>query len=142
MTATEPLLEPVPPAERSSWRSDVLAVAVLVAVLVTMFVWHPWVHHQPGGHQVTYSVTGSGSANMIDYATAGGSQQVSGARLPWSWSAGLRPIGSVSVLSLIAQNGVTVTGPITCTITVDGTVAASNTSTGVAAVVTCDALMR
>lgn len=140
-----PLLTPVPADTPRPWLARNWGLVLMVVVVAVGAVIAVKAHQHAkklAGHQVTYSVTGGGPATDINYSTAGGSQQVSGATLPWTYSAGLRALGSTAALSLLAQNDPSATGPITCTITVDGAVAASNTSNGAAAVVTCTALIH
>jgi hypothetical protein len=147
LTAEAPLLTPVPPDVRRSWLARnwgiPLTIVILVVGAIVAFNYHK---HQVklAGHQVVYTVTTSDGATAFDivYVTAGGSQQATNVATPWTYSAGLRAIGSTAALYLSAQNSVTGSGSITCTITVDGAVAASNTSSGAAAIATCEAVIH
>ena len=149
-TATVPLMTPVPVEVRSSWFARnwgiALGVALVIIAVAVGSVAYGSHEHQVKlvGHQVTYAVTTSDgtSAYDIDYATAGGSQQATHVSVPWSYSAGLRAIGATAALYLSAQHDPSGAGTITCTITVDGRVAASNTSSGAAAIATCEALIH
>lgn len=88
------------------------------------------------GHLVVYTVTsGSGRANSVTYSTnsSGESAQASEARLPFT--AQVRVARGFGSLIVVAQNGGS--GRITCTISVDGKVVRTNTSTGQYAVVEC-----
>jgi Mycobacterium membrane protein len=122
------------------------AAAALVLLLVVGLIVQNHNKHvkKLAGHQVVYTVTttGSGGAYDINYSTAGGSQQAANVPTPWTYSAALRAIGAQAALVLTAQNSPASIGSITCTITVDGVVAASNTSSGAASVVTCTTLIR
>ena len=148
LAAAAPVLTPVPPDVPRSWLARNWGIPLVVVILIVGAVVAYKVHkHQVklAGHQVVYSVTTSDGSNAsdIDYATAGGSQQATDVATPWTYSAGMRAIGSTAVLYLSAQNGATGNvGSITCTITVDGKVAASNTSNGAASIATCQALIH
>jgi hypothetical protein len=97
------------------------------------------------GHAVVYSVTGEGAASRltgdITYGAAGGMRQVTAQTLPWTYTTQLRPVIPVAFLSIVAQAGPSTTS-ITCTITEDGAVVASNTQktpNGASAFVACAA---
>jgi beta-lactam-binding protein with PASTA domain len=87
---------------------------------------------------ITFEVTGSGSATVTWIAPGGGFniQQDTDARLPWSKSFPYRSgLSSYQYGNFNAQSygG----SSITCTMTVNGRVVSSNTSTGAYAVVSC-----
>jgi len=148
IAAPPPLLTPVPPEVPKPWlvRHWVSLAVIVVLIVGAVVAYKVHMHQQKlAGHQVVYSVTTSGGATVfdIDYATAGGSQQATNVTTPWTYSAQLRAIGSTAALYLSAQNGSDGNvGSVTCTITVDGTVAASNTSSGAASIATCEALIH
>lgn len=84
---------------------------------------------------VTYDVTGPSTAD-ITYLTGDlGTEQAVGADLPWSKTIAVD--ADAAVLSVTAQNNGS--GSITCSITRDGVVLSTHTSTGAYAVVTCTA---
>jgi len=95
-------------------------------------------------HTVEYQVTSDAStANNITYYTfsngQGGSEQANGAPLPWSKQitvkgGGLFDFNSLNITAMAAADATT----ITCTITEDGVVKSTQTSTGAYAVVTCN----
>jgi Mycobacterium membrane protein len=87
-------------------------------------------------HTITYSVTGDGPADITyDTFTNGnaGSEQANGASLPWTKT--LTAKGIFSVYSLGAQ--ITSGSTVSCSITLDGKVISSHTSTGQYANVEC-----
>jgi len=86
------------------------------------------------GRKVTYEVVGSSAyANNVTWSTQQGQQQDTEASLPWSriFTTGS---GFQSFVVLAQNSG---SGYISCKITVDGKVIASQTSTGQYATVTC-----
>jgi hypothetical protein len=92
-------------------------------------------------HTVIYSVTGSGQANDITYATVqegngqNGEAQVTNVNLPWTktiTASGLLTVFDVS--ATVGQNG----GTVTCTITEDGKQIATNTASGAFASADCN----
>ena len=91
-------------------------------------------------HTVVYSVTGSGQANDITYATLqqgsgqNGEAQVTNVNLPWTktiTASGL--FTSFSVSATVGSGG----GTVTCTITEDGQQLNTNTATGAFATAAC-----
>jgi hypothetical protein len=87
-------------------------------------------------HTATYSVTGNGVADInYDSLTNGnvGSSSANGSTLPWAKT--VRGSGLITIFSVdaILTSGTTVT----CTITVDGKVVESHSSTGQFASVSC-----
>jgi hypothetical protein len=88
-------------------------------------------------HTAIYSVTGNGVANIsYDSVTTagGGTQQAIGSPLPWSKTVSGK--GLITIFSVVAQ--LTSGSTVSCTLTVDGKVVSSHTSTGQDAIVTCD----
>jgi hypothetical protein len=93
-------------------------------------------------HTVVYSVTGSGQANDITYATIqegsgqSGEAQVTNVNLPWSktiTASGLFTAFDVS--ATVGSGG----GTLTCTITEDGQQLSTNTASGAFASADCNA---
>ncbi len=93
-------------------------------------------------HTVVYSVTGTGQANDITYATIqegsgqNGTSQVTNVNLPWSktiTASGL--FTAFDVTATVGQAG----GTVTCTISEDGTRLATNTASGAFASANCNA---
>jgi len=93
-------------------------------------------------HTVVYSVTGTGQATAITYATfqegtgQNGEAQVTNVSLPWSktiTASGLFTAFTVS--ATVGAGG----GTVTCTITEDGLKLATNTATGAFASAACNA---
>lgn len=93
--------------------------------------------------EIVYSVTGDGGTANITYSSwsngSWGSQSANGASLPWSQtitpeaSTGWSSFSSFSIFAM----GTADTTTLGCTITVDGTVVSTQTSTGPFASVTC-----
>jgi hypothetical protein len=136
------------PPERRRWsaRSGRLAVVTTVAV-VGALVLYETNHHPKGtaGHHIAYSVTGREGARVvgITFATAEGSTGLtSNVPTPWTYVPKPNEIPTRGSLYLAAQNDPTASGSITCTITIDGAIAAKNTSQGAASVTTCMALIK
>lgn len=137
------------------WWLAVAVVVIAIASYVTVKQNHK--AKEAAGHAVVYTVTAppaavpfdcSGQscvpttddmASSINYLTANGSQQANGQSLPWTYSAQLRALRSGAAVVVTAQRASGDDGTITCTIKVDGVVAATNTSSGQYAVVTCSA---
>ena len=86
-----------------------------------------------GLSQVTYSVTGSSSEGTITYTTNSGTEQAS-AGPPWSRDLAIE---SGTFVYISAQNG-SEFGSVTCTITVDGIVVSTNTSTADYGIAQCE----
>lgn len=91
-------------------------------------------------HTVVYSVTGTGQADDITYATLqegsgqNGTAQLTNVNLPWSktiTASGL--FTAFDVNATVGANG----GSLTCTITEDGTQIATNTASGAFASADC-----
>ncbi|BCJ37154.1 hypothetical protein Athai_46570 [Actinocatenispora thailandica] len=93
--------------------------------------------HRKSGHTIVFKVTGNGvsKANDITYGIGANQSQDNGAALPWTKKS--HTDDSVLLLGLTAQSDGT-SGSITCSISVDGKVAVTNTSRGQYAVVTCN----
>jgi hypothetical protein len=98
------------------------------------------VHDARVKHLVVYSVTGTGQATDITYATIqqgngqNGSSQVTDVPLPWMKAiivSGL--ITSFTLSGTVGSTG----GTVTCTITEDGRVLSTNTATGAFAAANC-----
>lgn len=97
------------------------------------------------GHTIEYQVTSDApTANNITYYTfsngQGGSEQANGAPVPWSKQftvkgGGLFDFNSLNITAMATADATT----ITCTITEDGVVKSTQTSTGAYAMVTCNA---
>lgn len=91
---------------------------------------------------VAYSVTGAAkSADIIYDDNSGGSQQVTGTKLPWKTAFTTKTGGSFDfkTLNVIATNGADDKGTITCSISIAGKVVQTKSSKGAFASVTCDA---
>ncbi len=93
-------------------------------------------------HTVVYSVTGTGQASDITYATVqegagqSGEAQVTNANLPWSKT--ITASGLFTAFDVSASAGAD-GGTVTCTITEDGNQLATNTATGAFASADCSA---
>lgn len=89
-----------------------------------------------GPLHVVYSVSDAASASTITYSTngMGRSSQANGVGLPWSKALDIDRDG-LNSYSLIAQNSGS--GTITCSISIDGRVVDTESSSGPYAVVTC-----
>lgn len=87
-------------------------------------------------HTVVYSVTGTGTADIIYHSFQngkGGSSQVTGATLPWTTT-----VTGSGIFTIYSVNATLVTGTsISCTLTVDGAVVTSLSATGQHASVDC-----
>jgi hypothetical protein len=101
------------------------------------------VHVATKTHSVVYSVTGSGEATAITYATIqqgngqNGESQVTDVPLPWTKTivaSGL--ITSFSLSGTVGSEG----GTVTCTITEDGRTLSTNTATGAFATANCSSV--
>jgi len=87
--------------------------------------------------EVTYEVTGSGSANTITFGRGSAVSQTTGAQLPWKQTG---PGGQKGdEYSLSAQNGEDADGEISCRISIEGAVIAENKAEGEHAAVACSA---
>ena len=87
-------------------------------------------------HQVEYSVTGDGSADVTYASLTGGGageSQESGVLEPWTKHISAK--GIFSAYSLLAQ--IKTGTSVTCTISVDGKVVSTNTASGEFAIATC-----
>jgi hypothetical protein len=88
-------------------------------------------------HTVVYSVTGSGTATIIYDAfdnSHSGSAQISDVPLPWTKTVtGSGLFNVYSVTATLGQNG----GTATCSISVDGKQASSNSASGAFASASC-----
>jgi hypothetical protein len=89
-------------------------------------------------HTVVYSVTGDGTADITydTFSTGGaGTSQATGQSLPWT-----KTIVASGLFSIYSVSGSIATGnTVTCSITVDGKVLSTHTSTGQFANVDCTA---
>jgi hypothetical protein len=87
-------------------------------------------------HTVVYTVTGSGTADITFDSFSGGSSgssQDTGAALPWT-----KTITGSGIFNLYDVNATLTSGTsVTCTLSVDGKVVASHSSTGQYASVDC-----
>jgi len=92
-------------------------------------------------HTVVYSVTGSGQANDITYATLqegsgqNGEAQVTNVNLPWTKT--ITASGLFTAFNVSATVGAG-DGTVTCTITEDGQQLATNTASGAFATADCN----
>lgn len=87
---------------------------------------------QPAAAQVTYEVTGSGSAGTITFGLGTSVAQVSGAELPWQRTS---PAAAESTeYSVTAAGG---SGEISCRILVDGAVLSEESADGEYSAVSC-----
>jgi hypothetical protein len=92
-------------------------------------------------HTVVYSVTGSGQAGAIAYATLqegsgqNGEAQVTNASLPWNKT--LTASGLITIFNVTATVG-EAGGSLTCSITEDGKPLATNTASGAFASADCN----
>ena len=93
-------------------------------------------------HTIVYSVTGSGQANDITYATLqegngqNGTAQVTNVNLPWTKTITASGLFTVfDVTATVGSNG----GSLTCTITEDGKQIATNSASGAFASADCTA---
>ena len=100
------------------------------------------VHEAKKNHTVVYSVTGTGQASDITYATLqqgngqNGESQVTDVPLPWTKT--ITVSGLITTFSLsgtVGSDG----GTVTCTITEDGSQLSTNTATGAFATANCSA---
>ncbi len=114
-------------APRASWR----VVTGVLLVLAAAIALHAFLA-MGQQHTVVLSVTGTGPMD-VSYMAGGRSSQDTAAASPWQ--ARYQMYGPAPVTALTAQNGGS--GSISCTITEDGQIVASNTSTGAYAVVQC-----
>jgi len=102
----------------------------------------PGMPNVPVGTQTfVYEVTSDvGTAASINYSTisadGSGQEQAVDAALPWSYSDEL-PVSLTDNIFVLGAQASTDATTITCTITVDGTVLSTKTSTGASAVVMC-----
>jgi hypothetical protein len=134
--------------ERPRWsaRSSRLAITAAVIVVGALALYKTQHHHKGvAGRHVVYSVTSRDGAGVmsIDFATTGGSTALPpNTPIPWTYTLGPSEVPTKVPLYLAAQNDTTASGSITCTITVDGAIAAKNTAQGAASVATCTALIN
>jgi hypothetical protein len=133
--------------ERSRWSARgwrLAAAAALVAI--GGLVLYETQHHHKGsaGRGVVYSVTSRDGARVvsINFATAGGTTELPGTPISWTYTPRPNEIPTKGLLYLAAQNDTTASGSITCTITVGGSIAAKNTAQGAASIATCTALIN
>lgn len=140
-----PQWAPTPRKRKSIFRRVWFWLLALVAVIIVIVVVAVGVAVNKGvnnPHTVIYSITGNGQAADITYATfngngTSGEQQDSGAALPWSKT--VTGKGDFSDFTLSAQGSINGGGTsISCSITVDGKVKATQTSTGQYSVVSCN----
>jgi hypothetical protein len=135
-----------PEHRRRSPRSWQLTVAAAVIVIGALAIYTAQHHHKGfAGRHVVYSVTSRDGARVvsINFATAGGSTELPpNTPIPWAYTLRPNEIPTKVPLYLAAQNDTTASGSTTCTITIDGTIAAKNTAQGAASVATCTALMN
>jgi hypothetical protein len=98
------------------------------------------VHEAKKNHTVVYSVTGTGQATDITYATLqqgngqNGESQVTNVPLPWTKTivaSGL--ITAFSLSGTVGSDG----GSVTCTISEDGSQLSTNTASGALATASC-----
>jgi hypothetical protein len=91
-----------------------------------------------GGGEVTYKVTGDGVPKADMTFTDGGTQTTTenGKKLPWTKK--ITAADDVLVYQVLAQNAGMQKGKITCSIEIDGEVVTENTSSGAAAIATCE----
>ncbi|WP_130291137.1 MmpS family transport accessory protein [Pseudonocardia sediminis] len=89
---------------------------------------------QPAAAQVTYEVTGSGSADTITFGRGSSVAQVSDAELPWTRTA--PAVEGTAEYTVTAAGG---SGEISCKILVDGAVLAEEKADGDFAAVSCSA---
>lgn len=91
---------------------------------------------QPDGQNVKFEVTGGSKAASITYSTPGfGISQANAQQLPWATE--LEFHERWEPVSLTAQKGDSGSGPITCTVTINGHVVAQNHSDGPYAMTMC-----
>ena len=125
-----------------SWQLTVAAAVIVVGGLVLYETQH---HHKgSAGHGVLYTVTSRDGARVvsINFATPDGTTDLPGAASPWTYTPRPNEIPTKGTLYLAAQNGTTASGSITCTITVDGSIAAKNTAQGAASITACTAILN
>ncbi|WP_420367267.1 DUF4190 domain-containing protein [Curtobacterium sp. L1-20] len=94
-------------------------------------------------HTVVYTVTGDSTDSSITWATStdgdGGSEQASGAKLPWTKEVKVKGSSkglNFNSFTVTASNGTT-GGEITCEIKVDGKVVSTKSASGEYASATC-----
>lgn len=137
MTTTEPGATTPQRHRVPTWLIGVGLFAVFIAVAA--IVTHggaPTTPAAPATHTVVYNITSSGPTTAdLTYKTPTGIQQQQGIAVP-STGITLPGVSSGEFLSISAQ--LNDDADITCTITVDGTVIASNTSSGDFAIASCD----
>jgi hypothetical protein len=143
---TEPPAYP-PPDEAQSprWRNDRALTAVTVvtaAVLGAGLLWHYVTSDTAPSaqlHEVTYQVGGSATGADITIETPSGQSQHQGVAVPMTTSNGTAGLifhmQSGAFVYIAAQN--TGDGTISCSISVDGVVTLTNTSSGEFAIATC-----
>jgi len=87
-------------------------------------------------HTAVYSVTGDGIADIsYDSLTNGnvGTSEANGSTLPWT-----RTVHGSGLITIFSVDATLTTGTtVTCTVTVDGKIVATHTSTGQFATVSC-----
>lgn len=93
------------------------------------------------GGSVVFKVTGAGTADTIAYAAVdgagAGTDDVTGVDLPWSKSVAVPSGSGEKVYTLVVQGDGD--SPVTCTITLNGKVLSTNTSSGSDGVASCSA---
>ena len=135
--------KPKKPAYKQAWFWILIVLALGIAgCSAIVFGAGVAVNHAAHvNHTVVYSVTGSGQANDITYATLqegsgqNGEAQVTNVNLPWTktiTASGLFTAFNVS--ATVGAGG----GTVTCTITEDGQQLATNTATGAFATADCN----
>ena len=93
--------------------------------------------------EIKYEITGDGGTANISYSTftngSSGSESANGAPLPWSKTITPESSDSWSTFNSFTLSGMGTadTTTLTCTITVDGKVTSTQSSTGAYALVTC-----
>ena len=139
--------EPKKPVYKRAWFWILIVLAVIISGCSAL-VFGAGVavdHAAHVNHTVVYSVTGTGQANDITYATLqegtgqSGEAQLTNVSLPWSktiTASGL--ITAFDVTATVGEGG----GTITCSIVEDGKQLATNTATGAFASANCNSVGR
>jgi len=135
VVATVASMEPVDPQARATNSPSVAATRSARAAATGTQQAQPTAkdEKQPDGkHVVVYTISGSATKGLVTWMTPSGISQANGAKLPWTKTISM---GDGASLSVSAQNAAG--GTIKCTISVDGEVVKSGSSSGSYAIASC-----